>query len=250
MPTTTCCSSPTPRTPTRCAGVWSRLLAEDGLEITDQHRTHAVLAVQGPRSDEVLTAVGLPVGQDYMAFAVAPYDGSEVVVCRTGYTGERGYELVVENSAAPALWDAVLSAGEPFGIRPCGLGARDTLRTEMGYPLHGQDISLEVTPGPGAARLGRGLAQAGVLGPRRARGREGGRPAGAAARTSSPQGRGIARPGMTVRGSDGRARRPASPPAPSPRPCATGSRWRCSTPRSRTPPRWASTSAAGPRPSS
>jgi aminomethyltransferase len=68
------------------------------------------------------------------------------VVCRTGYTGERGYELVCDNDAAPAVWDALLAAGAPSGLLPCGLGARDTLRTEMGYPLHGQDLSPEISP--------------------------------------------------------------------------------------------------------
>ena len=123
-----------------------------GISITDHHQSHAVLAVQGPRSDEVLAGVGLPVGHDYMSFEVAELDGREVVVCRTGYTGERGYELIAENAAAPGLWDAIIEAGEKHGIQRCGLGARDTLRTEMGYPLHGQDISLDVTPNQ--ARLG------------------------------------------------------------------------------------------------
>ena len=111
-----------------------------------------MLAVQGTRSDEVLDAVGLPTGHDYMSFVEAEHGGATVTVCRTGYTGERGYELVCENAAAPALWGALVAAGEPHGILPCGLGARDTLRTEMGYPLHGQDISLDVTPNQ--ARLG------------------------------------------------------------------------------------------------
>src|SRR5689334_2722304 len=86
--------------------------APAGLAITDHHTTHAVLAVQGTRSDEVLEAIGLPSGHEYMSFREAPYAGEEVVVCRTGYTGERGYELVVANEAAPALWDAILEAGE------------------------------------------------------------------------------------------------------------------------------------------
>jgi aminomethyltransferase len=111
-----------------------------------------VLAVQGTRSDEVLQALGLPTGHDYMAFAEAPFEGEDVVVCRTGYTGERGYELIAPNEVAEALWDALLAAGAPYDVLPCGLGARDTLRTEMGYPLHGQDISLEITPVQ--ARLG------------------------------------------------------------------------------------------------
>jgi glycine cleavage system T protein (aminomethyltransferase) len=126
--------------------------APAGVTVTDEHRDHAVLAVQGTRSDEVLAAVGLPVGHDYMSFVVATFDGADVVVCRTGYTGERGYELIAPNDVAVTLWDAILAAGAPYDILPCGLGARDTLRTEMGYPLHGQEISLDVTPNQ--ARLG------------------------------------------------------------------------------------------------
>lgn len=126
--------------------------APEGITVTDEHRDHAVLAVQGTKSDDVLAAMGLPVGHDYMSFAVAAFEGADVVVCRTGYTGERGYELVAPNHVAVALWDAIMAAGAEHGILACGLGARDTLRTEMGYPLHGQDISLEVTPVQ--ARLG------------------------------------------------------------------------------------------------
>jgi aminomethyltransferase len=136
------------------AEVLTRLSAEapQGVEVVDQHTSHAVLAVQGPRADEVLDAVGLPTGHGYMSFAEATFDDAPVVVCRTGYTGERGYELVCGNDLAIPLWDALLSAGSPLGMLPCGLGARDTLRTEMGYPLHGQDIGLDVTPVQ--ARLG------------------------------------------------------------------------------------------------
>jgi aminomethyltransferase len=137
-----------------------RATAPEGVEVTDRHRDLAVLAVQGPRSDEVIAAVGLPTEHDYMSFDESPYtaagpDGEvtePVIVCRTGYTGERGYELVAPNAVAGVLWDAVLEAGREHGIVPCGLGARDTLRTEMGYPLHGQDISQSVTPNE--ARLG------------------------------------------------------------------------------------------------
>ena len=131
--------------------------APEGITVTDHHETHVVLAVQGTKSDEVLAALGFPVGHDaapinYMAFVEAPYQGQDVVVCRTGYTGERGYELIAPNEVGPALWDALLDAGAAYGIQSCGLGARDTLRTEMGYPLHGQDISLEISPVQ--ARLG------------------------------------------------------------------------------------------------
>jgi aminomethyltransferase len=67
-------------------------------------------------------------------------------VCRTGYTGERGYELVPRWADAAVLWDAILAAGEAAGIRPCGLGARDTLRTEMAYPLYGHELDREHSP--------------------------------------------------------------------------------------------------------
>ena len=120
--------------------------APAGVTITNLHRDYAVLAVQGPQSDEVLASLGLPTGHDYMRFAVASLDGVELTVCRTGYTGERGYELVCLAADALAVWDAVVGAGEPYGLARCGLGARDTLRTEMGYPLHGNDLSLEISP--------------------------------------------------------------------------------------------------------
>ncbi|CAI9419199.1 glycine cleavage system aminomethyltransferase GcvT [Nocardioides sp. T2.26MG-1] len=126
--------------------------APDGVTVTNRHRDFVVLAVQGTRSDEVLAKVGLPTGHDYMSFAEQTFADETVVVCRTGYTGERGYELIAPNAVAEPLWDALLAAGEEFGMLACGLGARDTLRTEMGYPLHGQDISLDVTPNE--ARLG------------------------------------------------------------------------------------------------
>lgn len=126
--------------------------APEGVTVENQHRAYAIIAVQGSESDDVLDALGLPTGHDYMRFAEAALDGVPLTVCRTGYTGERGYEVVVAADAAGGVWDALMSAGEPFGIRPAGLGARDTLRTEMGYPLHGQDISPTITPVE--ARLG------------------------------------------------------------------------------------------------
>ncbi len=120
--------------------------APAGITVTNRHHDFAVIAVQGPRSGKVLAKLGLPADHRYMSFVVAPFAGVDVVVCRTGYTGEHGYELVVPVEAASAVWDAIRTAGEPFGIRPAGLGARDTLRTEAGYPLHGQDMSLAITP--------------------------------------------------------------------------------------------------------
>ncbi|GLW32396.1 glycine cleavage system aminomethyltransferase GcvT [Actinoplanes regularis] len=116
--------------------------APAGIKVTDLHRDFAVLAVQGPGSAAVLAKLGLPTDHDYMSFTEARLDNAPMVVCRTGYTGEHGYELVIPWDGAGTVWDALISAG----VRPCGLGARDTLRTEMGYPLHGQELSLEISP--------------------------------------------------------------------------------------------------------
>ena len=125
--------------------------APPGIEVIGQHQDYAVLAVQGPRSAEVLDRLGLPSGQSYMAYADAGLkrpDGSTapVRVCRTGYTGEHGYELIPSWDDAATLWDALAEVVGELGGRPAGLGARDTLRTEMGYPLHGQDLSLDISP--------------------------------------------------------------------------------------------------------
>jgi aminomethyltransferase len=120
--------------------------AHAGAEVTDEHDRYGVLAVQGPLADDVLDALGLPVGQPYMSFVDAQWEGVPVTVCRTGYTGERGYELLPPADLAPPLWDALLERVRGLGGLPCGLGARDTLRTEMGYPLHGHELSLDITP--------------------------------------------------------------------------------------------------------
>ena len=171
--------------------------APDGVRVANEHRDHIVLAVQGPKSDEVLAAMGLPTGHDYMSFAVTTFEGADIVVCRTGYTGERGYELIAPNAVAGGLWDALMAAGAPHGIVPCGLGARDTLRTEMGYPLHGQDISLAVTPNEGRVGWAVGWKKEAFWG----------RKVLLAEREAGPSrvlrgilaaGRGIPRPGMSV----------------------------------------------------
>jgi aminomethyltransferase len=127
----------------------ARRLAEAApaeITVTDQHHDYAVLALQGPASPAVLDKVGLPSDHDYMSFTTASLGGAPIVVCRTGYTGEHGYELVAPVSVAGELWDALLAAGSDAGILPVGLAARDTLRTEMGYPLHGQDMSMDISP--------------------------------------------------------------------------------------------------------
>jgi aminomethyltransferase len=104
---------------------------------------HAILAVQGPRSEEVVreTFPGLP-PLGYLSCATV--DG--IRVARSGYTGERGFEVFAPAERAPALWDRLLAGVRARGGEPCGLGARDTLRLEMGYPLHGNDIDRDTTP--------------------------------------------------------------------------------------------------------
>ncbi|CUU60101.1 aminomethyltransferase [Parafrankia irregularis] len=120
--------------------------APSGVAVTDLHTDYAVLAVQGPASVQVLAALGLPADGAYMSFADADWKGRPVVVCRSGYTGEIGFELLPRWEDAVPLWDEVLAAAAGVGGLACGLGARDTLRTEMGYPLHGQDLSLSISP--------------------------------------------------------------------------------------------------------
>ncbi len=120
--------------------------APEGITVTDQHRQYAVIAVQGPASAAVLQALSLPTELDYVSFVDADFDGRPVRVCRTGYTGEHGYELIPSWDGALGLWDALVETARAHGGMPAGLGARDTLRTEMGYPLHGQDLSPEITP--------------------------------------------------------------------------------------------------------
>src|SRR4051794_27745686 len=113
--------------------------APEGVKVVDHHTEYAVLAVQGTRSDEVLTAVGLPAGHDYMSFVEAEFGDTGVVVCRTGYTGERGYELIAENSVAGELWDRLLAAGAGPGGAPCGVGGPGKVGTEGGGPPPGPE---------------------------------------------------------------------------------------------------------------
>jgi aminomethyltransferase len=123
-----------------------RAVAPTGVEVVDRHRSFGVIAVQGPSSAEVLDAVRLPSGANYMSWQDAEFDGGPVRVCRTGYTGEHGYELLPDWDTTGPLWDALVAAAARLDGRPAGLGARDTLRTEMGYPLHGQDLSPTISP--------------------------------------------------------------------------------------------------------
>jgi aminomethyltransferase len=117
---------------------WLKEHEISGSDVRDLSGECGLLAVQGPNAIEKL---GLPPAQSF-TFADAEIDGVKVMVNRTGYTGEDGCEIMCAAEDAGTLWDAVLARG----IVPCGLGARDTLRLEVCYPLHGNDISPETDP--------------------------------------------------------------------------------------------------------
>jgi len=113
------------------------------VSLIDLHEQMAILAIQGPHSPKVLAQLGLPYQMPYMSF-VSTDDG--VTVARTGYTGEIGYEVMIAVEDAPNFWTRALAACKSLGGLPAGLGARDTLRTEMGYALHGHEISKQIDP--------------------------------------------------------------------------------------------------------
>lgn len=126
--------------------------------LTDGTEAIALIAVQGPAARKVLEhtreLVAAPESAMGHTLATLPYYACTgmrfrdrpVLVARTGYTGEDGFELFVSEGDATSLWAALLDAGEPFGLVPCGLAARDTLRLEAGMPLYGHELSLEVQP--------------------------------------------------------------------------------------------------------
>jgi aminomethyltransferase len=150
--------------PSPGAGVFDAATAGvDGARIDDVSDRFALIAVQGPAAARVVESVDRLTGMDpaladlgYYAWAKADFDGAPVFVARTGYTGEDGVELLVPNDAATPLWDALLTAGQPFGLVPAGLAARDSLRLEAGMPLYGHELSLDIHPAQ--AGLGRVVA--------------------------------------------------------------------------------------------
>lgn len=131
--------------------------AAGALHLTDASHHYAAVALQGPRVREFIERC-LP-GPSRTAMRVARvtdlkknqiggfgFEDATVLVSRTGYTGEDGFEIVGTDGAIQRLWDALLEAGRAFGLKPCGLGARDTLRTEVCYPLYGQELDENTTP--------------------------------------------------------------------------------------------------------
>jgi aminomethyltransferase len=129
-------------------------------DVTDDY---ALIAVQGPAAAGILAATTAVVDMSpalddlgYYAWSSATFDGEPVLIARTGYTGEDGFELLVPTGAAGALWDALLAVGGDRGLVPAGLAARDTLRLEAGMPLYGHELSLGIVPAQ--AGLGRVVA--------------------------------------------------------------------------------------------
>ena len=125
--------------------------AEFDADVDDLTDDIVLIAVQGPSSRSILEATkGLEIEAfddlKYYAFTNSTFSGSAVLVARTGYTGEDGYELYVPVKDAVALWNALSAAGESHGLVPCGLASRDTLRLEAGMPLYGHELGLDTLP--------------------------------------------------------------------------------------------------------
>ncbi len=122
------------------------------VELKNETAETSLIAVQGPTSEEILKAVGddalresLP-GLGYYACLRGVLAGMDLLIARTGYTGEDGFEIYVPNEKAAELWAALLEAGKEHELVPCGLASRDSLRLEAGMPLYGNELSLDVTP--------------------------------------------------------------------------------------------------------
>jgi aminomethyltransferase len=176
--------------------------APAGIEVKNLHNEFAVLAVQGPLAPQVLAQLGIMTDIDYMAFTHVSISGADVIVCRTGYTGELGYELLPKVQDASRVWDAITDVIAPMGGLVCGLGARDTLRTEMGYPLHGHELSLQISPVEASASWAVGWKKESFIGSEILKGQK----EGGASRKSfaiKSLDRGIPRAGMSVKNSKG-----------------------------------------------
>lgn len=125
---------------------WMKAQNTFGVEITDETELTSMIAVQGPRAVDLLAEHSDAFDQfkNAVAFGIveAAIEGIPVFAARSGYTGEDGYELIVKNEHAVALWDALVD----LGVKPCGLGARDVLRVEAGLPLYGHELGDDMSP--------------------------------------------------------------------------------------------------------
>jgi aminomethyltransferase len=176
--------------------------APSEIKIENLHESFGVIAVQGPLSKDVIKSFGVNPEMDYMAFEHVNIAGCDLILCRTGYTGEHGYELVPRWEDAATVWDALVAAITPMGGLICGLGARDTLRTEMGYPLHGHELSLSITPVQAAATWAIGWEKDNFSGSQALRD-EKSKGTHPRIRALVSQDRGIPRAGMEVKNSSG-----------------------------------------------
>ncbi len=118
------------------------------VEIDDRSQSHPMLALQGPRSVELMTALGCGQAADMKYYSImrTTVGGFDALLSRTGYTGEDGFEVIVESEQALALLDKVCEAGQPLGLQPAGLGCRDTLRLEAAMPLYGHELNEQTDP--------------------------------------------------------------------------------------------------------
>lgn len=118
-------------------------------KLSDISEDMSQIALQGPDAAAIMAKLANPesIPQKYYTFVKNASVGAVTcLVSKTGYTGEAGYEIYCQNDDAPALWDMILQAGEAFGVMPCGLGARDTLRLEAAMPLYGHELSADISP--------------------------------------------------------------------------------------------------------
>lgn len=127
---------------------WLKDNKEPGVGLSDKSEETALISLQGPSSSRVIARVfGEKIGSlDYMFFTKREIDNRQVLVSRSGYTGEDGFEIYIESKDAPYFWDRLIQEGGDFGLIPCGLGSRDILRIEAGYPLYGHEINEETNP--------------------------------------------------------------------------------------------------------
>jgi aminomethyltransferase len=131
--------------------MWAHLnahLPAEGVRLENQHGARTLIAIQGPGSVAMLQPhVGADLASMKYYFCVEDsVDGVPAVIARTGYTGEDGFELFVDNDRAAGLWNALLAQHRAEGLEPCGLGARDVLRLEAGMPLYGHELTEEISP--------------------------------------------------------------------------------------------------------
>lgn len=114
--------------------------------IENLHEEYGVIALQGPLAVAVLNRLGIAGDLEYMAFSNVIIGDAAAILCRTGYTGEYGFEIIPTRADVERVWDLLTAEVLRLDGAVCGLGARDTLRTEMGYPLHGHELSLQISP--------------------------------------------------------------------------------------------------------